>query len=110
VGEIEGKDGFGREEKRGKAHLFDSKQIEAVVVGDQIDGQAQVTEASGAADAVQVGFCRLGKDGNGGKKLNDDETKTRHEFLLAPATPSPFLVCLTSFSFILSLLIFVLCT
>lgn len=46
MGEIKGNDRFGREEKRGKAHLFNSKQIEAVVVGDQVDGQAQVTEAS----------------------------------------------------------------
>jgi len=47
--------------------LLDLVQVEAVVVGDEIDGQAQVAEAARATDAMQVGLGVLGK-----VKIDDD--------------------------------------
>lgn len=36
-------------------------QVEAVIVGDEVDGQAQVAEAARAANAMQVRLCVLGE-------------------------------------------------
>jgi len=47
--------------------LLDLVQVEAVVVGDEIDGQAQVAEAARATDTMQVGLGVLGK-----VKIDDD--------------------------------------
>mmetsp|Transcript_18271 Transcript_18271/g.59604 ORF Transcript_18271/g.59604 Transcript_18271/m.59604 type:complete len:514 (-) Transcript_18271:337-1878(-) len=41
--------------------LFNLVEVEAVVEGDEVDGQAEVAEAAGPADAVQVGLCLLGE-------------------------------------------------
>ena len=36
-------------------------QVESVVVCDEVDGQAQVAEATRATDAVEVGLATLGE-------------------------------------------------
>lgn len=36
-------------------------QVEAVVIGDEVDGQAEVAKAAGAAHAMQVGLAILGE-------------------------------------------------
>lgn len=41
--------------------LLDPVQGEAIVVGDQIDGHAEVTEPSGSSNSVQIRFCHLWK-------------------------------------------------
>ena len=41
--------------------LLDAVQVEAVIVCDKIDTQAQVTKAARAANAVQVGLGVLGE-------------------------------------------------
>lgn len=41
--------------------LLDALQVEPVVVGDQINGQTQVPEPAGSADAVQVRLRQLGE-------------------------------------------------
>lgn len=40
---------------------LDLVQSESVVVGDEIDGNTQVTESSRSADSVQVGLGHLGE-------------------------------------------------
>lgn len=41
--------------------LLYAVQVEAVVVGDEIDGQAQVAKPAGATHSVQVGLGVLGE-------------------------------------------------
>lgn len=41
--------------------LLDAEEVEAVLVGDQVDGQAEVAKAAGAPDAVQVRLGVLGE-------------------------------------------------
>jgi hypothetical protein len=41
--------------------LLDAVQVDAVVVRDEVDGEAEVAEAARAADAVQVGLAVLGE-------------------------------------------------
>ena len=41
--------------------LLDPVQGEAVVVGDEVDGDAHVAEPAGATDAVEVGLSHLGE-------------------------------------------------
>ncbi|KAG5459975.1 MAG: hypothetical protein BJ554DRAFT_8041, partial [Olpidium bornovanus] len=41
--------------------LLNSVEVEAVIVRDEVDGQAEVPEAAGTADAVQVCLSILGK-------------------------------------------------
>jgi hypothetical protein len=39
--------------------LLDAEEVKAVLVGDEVDGQAQVPEAARPTDAVQVRLRRL---------------------------------------------------
>lgn len=41
--------------------MLDAVQAVAVLVGDEVDGQAKVAEPPGAAHAVQVGLGALGE-------------------------------------------------
>ena len=41
--------------------LFDAVQIEPVVIGDEVDGKAQVAKSAGAAHSVKVGLGILGE-------------------------------------------------
>ena len=41
--------------------LLDPVQGEAVVVGNEVDGDAHVAETAGATDAVEVGLRHLGE-------------------------------------------------
>ena len=43
------------------ADLLDAVEIESVLEGEQVDGQPEVTEASGAPDAMQVSLGILGE-------------------------------------------------
>lgn len=45
----------------GAEFLLDSVQIEAVVVGYEVDGETQVTETTGATDTMEVGLSVLGE-------------------------------------------------
>ena len=54
-------DGRGYGADLGAELLLNAVQVEAVVVGDQVDGQAQVAEAAGAPHAVQVRLRVLGE-------------------------------------------------
>eukprot|EP00952_Eustigmatos_sp_NYUAD-ZCMA_P003329 14551-Eustigmatos_ZCMA.PRE.1 len=45
----------------GLTDLFNAEEVEAVIVGDEVDGEAQVAVAPRAADAVEVGLGRLGE-------------------------------------------------
>ncbi len=42
-----------------RTHLLDAEEVEAVLVRDEVDGQAQVAEAARPPDAVQVRLGRL---------------------------------------------------
>jgi hypothetical protein len=54
-------DGWGDGADFGAQLLLDAVQVEAVVVGDEVDGQTQVAETTGAAHAVQVGLRVFGE-------------------------------------------------
>ena len=41
--------------------LFDGDEAEAVLVRDEVDGQAQVAESTGAPYSVEVGLGRFGE-------------------------------------------------
>ena len=41
--------------------LFDPVEGKAIVVSDEVDGNAHVAETTGAADSVQVGLRHLGE-------------------------------------------------
>ena len=41
--------------------VFNCEEVVLVVLSDEVDSQAEVAEAPGAADSVQVGLCKLGK-------------------------------------------------
>ena len=47
--------------------LLHAKEVVAVVVGDEVDGEPEVTETAGAADAMEIGLGGLGE-----VKVDDD--------------------------------------
>ena len=47
--------------------LLHGKEVVAVVVGDEVDGEAEVSEAAGAADTMEIGLGGLGE-----VKVDDD--------------------------------------
>lgn len=62
LGDVEMRvDDLGNRLDLGAELLLDLVQRVAVVVGDEVDGDAEVAEAARAADAVQVGLGHLGE-------------------------------------------------
>lgn len=41
--------------------LFNAVEVEAIFVGNEVDGETKVTESSGTTDTVKVGFRVLGE-------------------------------------------------
>lgn len=45
----------------GSQLFLDAVKIESIFVGDQIDGDTEMSETSGSTNSVQVGLCHLGE-------------------------------------------------
>ena len=50
-----------RQNRHRTACLLDAEEVVAVVVGNEVDGETQVPEATGAADTVEIGLSVLGE-------------------------------------------------